>query len=400
MISVSRIATASVTRRPKHTGYKTLFLASALLFIGACNDDTPADPVVIGSIAVTPRLSTARVGSTQQLEAAAFSPSGAPMPGETFVWSSSEKSVATVTESGLVTFVGSGSTAILAKARGFSGFATIVSEANVASVTITAPDPVIQKGQTQMIYATPLDANGVSQFRPVTWTSSAPTVATVNDRGEVSGISPGTATITATSEGKSASVVFTILPPAPVATITLTPTEGTIKIGAKYTLTSELLDKDGAVLNRVITWTTSNSAIATVSADGEITGVSEGIVTITGTSEGKSASVTFAVSQYTGLISGETQTFNGPTAGQSIYFAVYVPAGATSLNVILRDGGGDPDMYVYAPGASSETCKSETGGSTVKEDCTIANPVAGVWVVEVYTYAVHTGTKITATVSK
>lgn len=400
MISVSRIATASVTRRPKSTGYKALLLASALLFVGACEDDTPADPVVIGSIAVTPRLSTARVGATQQLEAAAFGPTGSPMAGETFTWTSSEPTVATVSATGLVTYVGSGSTAILAKARGVSGFATIVSEANVATVSITAPNLILPSGQTRTIYATPLDANGVSQFRPVTWTSSAPTIATVNG-GVITAVSAGNATITATSEGKSASVVFTILPPAPVHTVTLTPGFGTLQVGGTIQITNVLRDVDNGVLsNRVINWTTSNAAVATVSQAGVITAVGAGIVTITATSEGKSGTTTFGVTTDPGLMTGVPVTFTNTATGTSRWYAVYVPVGATELNVTLRQGNGDPDLYTYPPGSNSPNCSSETGGTTIAENCVTANPAPGIWFVEIYAWAAHTGTVLTATITK
>lgn len=398
MISVPRVALASVARRSRMSGSKAFLLASALLFVGACSDDPPADPVVVGSITVEPRLTTDRIGATKQLTAQAFGADGAPMAGETFVWTSAEPSVATVSASGMVTFVGKGSTAILAKARGITGFATIVSDAGVATVSIAASSLVLPLGQSRQIAATPADAAGVALFRPVTWTSSAPTVATVSATGLVQSISPGTATITATSESKSASVIFIVSPPAPVNTVTLSPNSGGLPTTIGIPLTLTLRDVNNGVLsNRVVVWTTSDAGKAMVSQTGVVTGVAPGTVTITATSEGKSGSASFTV--YEGLKSAVGKSATNTAVGTSRWFAVYVPAGSTNLNVTLREGNGDPDLYTYPPGASAPNCSSENGGSTVVENCVTANPAAGVWLIEVYTYAAHTGTVVTATVT-
>lgn len=374
---------------------------SALAALGACEEDTPADPIRVASIAVTPRLTTARVGGTQQLTAVAMDAKGSPMSGETFTWRSSEPTVATVNASGLVTYVGAGSTAILATARGTSGFATIVSDANVASVVLPGATLNLPFPQTRQLQATPTDANGVALFRPVTWASSAPSVATVSATGLVTSVAAGTTNITATSEGKVGTIAVTVVPPAPVATVTLSLTSGYMPTGVNVPITATLRDADGGVLtDRTTTWTSSNNAIATVSATGVVSAVANGAVTITATSEGKSASGTFTA--IPGLRSATGVTFTNATVNTSFLFAVYVPAGSTNLNVTIRGGNGDPDLYLYRPGQSLATaaeCASENGGATVVEDCVRANPVAGVWVVEVYAYVAHAGTTLTATVT-
>lgn len=398
MISVPRVALGSVARLSRMSGSKVLLLASALLFVGACDDETPTDPVVVSSITVEPRLTTDRVGATKQLTAQAFGANGNTMAGETFVWTSAEPSVATVSASGLVTFVGKGSTAILAKARGTTGFATIVSDASVANVSIVASSLVLPLGQSRQIAAMPIDAAGVALFRPVTWTSSAPTVATVSATGLVQSVTPGNATITATSESKSASVIFTVSPPAAVNTVTISPNSGDLPSTVGVPLTLTLRDANNGVLsNRVVVWTTSDAGKATVSQTGVVTGVAPGAVTITATSEGKSGSASFTV--YEGLRSGVGKSATNTVSKTARWFAVYVPVGSTNLNVTLREGDGDPDLYTYPPGASAPNCASESGGSTVAEDCVTANPAAGVWLVEVYAWNAHSGTVVKATVT-
>src|SRR5207249_6003043 len=95
------------------------------------------------------------------------------------------------------------------------------------------------------------------------------------------------ATITATSEGQSgtASVTVAIVP---VASVTVSPTAPNMYVGGTVQLTATLKDAAGSVLSgRALSWTSSNVAIATVSAAGLVTGVAVGAVTITATSEGR-----------------------------------------------------------------------------------------------------------------
>jgi len=159
-------------------------------------------------------------------------------------------------------------------------------------------------------------------------------------------------------------------------------------------------DANGGVLSgRTATWASSNTALATVTSAGVVTALAAGTVTITATSEGRSGSASY--SAVAGLRSGVGQNFGNPTDAIAAY-AVYVPAGSTQLLVTLRNGNGDPDLYVYRPGQDLNTaaaCASENGGAVVSETCTLANPVAGVWVVLVYAYETHANTTITATLT-
>jgi hypothetical protein len=79
------------------------------------------------------------------------------------------------------------------------------------------------------------------------------------------------------------------LPPAPVATVTVTPATASIQRGATQQLTAVLADAGGNVLTgRTIAWSSSGMGVATVSATGLVTGVAAGSATITATSEGRS----------------------------------------------------------------------------------------------------------------
>src|SRR5205085_1248615 len=86
----------------------------------------------------------------------------------------------------------------------------------VASVSVTPASATISAGQSAQLTATPQDANGNPlSGRTVTWSSSNTSVAVADVNGKVTGVAPGSATITATSEGQSGTATVTVTGPAP-----------------------------------------------------------------------------------------------------------------------------------------------------------------------------------------
>jgi len=176
----------------------------------------------------------------------------------------------------------------------------------VATVTV-APNPAsVAVGATVQLTATLKDANGNTLTgRTVAWTTSNASFATVNSSsGLVSGVAVGTATITATSEGKSGKSAVTVVAgtPAPVATVTVTPNPASVAVGGTVQLTATLKDANGNTLTgRTVAWTTSNASFATVnSGTGLVSGVAAGSATITATSEGKSGTSAVTVTAPSG----------------------------------------------------------------------------------------------------
>src|SRR5205823_4456166 len=158
----------------------------------------------------------------------------------------------------------------------------------VASVTVTPAAPTVPVGPTVQVTATPKDANGNPlNGRVVTWSSNNTAVARVNGSGLVTGVGAGTATITATSEGQSGTSDVTVTL-APVASVTVTPSPASVAVGLTVQLTATPKDANGNPLSgRVVTWSSNNTAVATVNGSGLVSGVTAGSATITATSEGK-----------------------------------------------------------------------------------------------------------------
>src|SRR5437667_67697 len=247
-------------------------------------------PLPVASVSVTPATATIGVGQTAQYAAITRDAFGNPLGGRTVTWSSSNPGVATVNGAGQATGVAAGSATITATSEGQGGTATItVSTVLVASVTVSPATASVQAGQTVQLAATPKDANGNPlSGRTVTWASSNSAVATVGGSGLVTGVTAGSATITATSEGESGTSALTVTAPAPapVASVTVTPAPASVPTGQTVQLTATLKDANGNTLTgRTVAWASNNTAVATVTGSGMVSGVTAGTASIAATSE-------------------------------------------------------------------------------------------------------------------
>src|SRR5439155_182127 len=234
----------------------------------------------------------------------------------------------------------------------------------VSSVTVSPASTTLQVGQTVQLTATPKDANGNPLTgRTVTWSSSNPSVASVDGSGLVTGGgTAGSATITATSEGQSGTSSITVSSvPVPVSSVTVSPASASVAAGQTVQLTATPKDANGNPLSgRVVSWASSNTSAATVNGTGLVSGVAAGSATITATSEGQSgtASITVAV----------------PVASVTVSPAsASVPAGQTTqLTATPKDVNGNPLSGRVVTWASSNTSVA-----TVSSSGLVTGKVAG-----------------------
>ena len=163
----------------------SLMLLAGVALAAACGDDTtepPPEPPRATTITVTPATTEfTALGATSQLSAEVRDQNGQLIAGATVNWGSSSPEVATVDATGLATAVGNG------------------------SATITASDTVRLAAEVR-------DANGhaVAGDASLTWSSSDPSVATVDGAGLVSGVALGTATVTAASASLQGTAQITV----------------------------------------------------------------------------------------------------------------------------------------------------------------------------------------------
>lgn len=153
------------------------------------------------------------------------------------------------------------------------------------------------KGGTAKITATISPTEHISSDK-ITWSSSNTNVATVNDIGVVTAKTNGSATIIAKAvNGKTASCKVTVQykTEIPITAVKLNTTNLTLNKGKTSTLVATITPSN-TTQSKTITWSSSNTNIATVSNTGVVTAKASGTATITAkTSNGKTATCKITV---------------------------------------------------------------------------------------------------------
>ena len=166
----------------------------------------------VASVTISPAAATLRIGTKVQLTATTKDSAGSVLTGRVVTWLSNAPTVASVSASGLVTAVALGSASITATSEGKSATITItVTQVPVSTVTVTPSSASLSVGATQQLSAVTKDSAGnVLTGRAITWSSSAAGVGSVSVNGLVTAVAVGSATVTATSEGKTGSAAITV----------------------------------------------------------------------------------------------------------------------------------------------------------------------------------------------
>ena len=264
------------------------------------DQDVPAESIEAGSYTANMLL-----GSSQQL-----SPVVRPRNStDSVVFISDDTSILTVSNSGVVQAVGVGTTRITAAAGNQICAYTIVvsmdSSMIVTEMDLSLSSNTIYVGNSvsAQLQVRPSSA---SSYATVTLTSSNEKVATVNNFGRVTGIAPGTATITATCGSVTATTKVTVISIPSTETgststssnsgqvVTVDPSYVVLKPGATRTLTAKATPSSAS---QKFTYKSANSSIATVSPSGVITAVGTGATSITVSNGTASAMVTVIVNR-------------------------------------------------------------------------------------------------------
>ncbi len=192
----------------------------------------------------------------------------------------------------------SGTLRRLAVAAGVTILATCTTPVDptpVASVLLLPPNDSVRIGEVRQLEVQVFDAaQNRLQGRRVSYRSNEPAIATLDTLGQVHGLSLGSVLLTATVEGKSGSATFKVI--SAVDRVAVAPLTADIPLGSSRQLAANVLDRSGnAIAGRPVTWSSSNSAIATVSITGLVSAVALGRATITASVESKQGTSTIDV---------------------------------------------------------------------------------------------------------
>ena len=283
-------------------GVSTITAASGTISATANLTVTGAN---LASLAVTPATVSIPLGKLQQFTATGtFDDQTTQNITDVVTWSSSSNAIASITVSGLATGRSLGTATITAAFGTINGTAAVTVDASdLVSLSIDPADPTIAQTTSLAFSAIGTFTDGSTHDLTLqcTWTSSNPGVAKVsNSRGLVKGVSPGTATITATLGSVNAKTTITVTN-ATIVSITVTPAGKTIAPGTQLTFTATGVFSDAStqVITRDATWASDNPAVATLTPVSIVTGVSAGTANISATFNGVTGSTPITVSGVT-----------------------------------------------------------------------------------------------------
>ena len=242
---------------------------------------------------VTVNNSSVTLSVTQTIQiTASIVPSNA--TNQNVQWTTNNSGVATVTN-GLITAVSVGSAIITVTTTDGSYTATIAVtvQIGVVSVSVSPSSVTLRPNQTTQVTATVLPSNAPN--KTVTWSSSNTNVANVNNTGLITSVANGNATVTVRTQSNNKTAIVSVTVTTLVTGITVSPTTVSLTPGRSQQITATVLPSTAS--NKTVTWSSSNSSIATVGNHGLITGVRIGTTSVIAkTQDGnKTATITVRV---------------------------------------------------------------------------------------------------------
>ena len=250
-------------------------------------------------------------------------------------------------------------------------------QVEVSSVSLNTATIEMVEGETFTLVATVLPKD--AEYDGVTWASSNASVASVNS-GTVTAVKDGTATITASAGGKSATCNVKVSAKiVAVTSITLDKTSLSMQVGDTETLTATIKPEDAT--DKTIVWTSSDEAVVSVS-NGKITALKSGKATITAKSSTCSAECMVTVSVNTESITLDKTTLSLAVGESATLTATVKPDDATDKtvtwsssdeSVVKVDNG-----KVTARKSGTSTVSAKCGGKTAECVVTVSVPVSSI----------------------
>jgi uncharacterized protein YjdB len=218
----------------------------------------------------------------------AFDCNGNSIRDKTINFSSGNTAVATVTTGGQVVGVSVGTTTVSAVANGKQGTAQVTVTPEVATTVTVSPATItLRVGNIRQFTATPKNPAGVAiTGKTIRWSSSNSSIASVDQTGNVTALTPGNVIIAADADGVigNASVAVTNLP---IGSCSLSPATQRVTVTAQAQPVITLRDTANNVLptlGRALSWISDNEVVATVSGTGVITARRAGTARVTASS--------------------------------------------------------------------------------------------------------------------
>ena len=196
------------------------------------------------------------------------------------LWESSAPDVVSV-ENGVITALNKGVATITATWHNVSDSMIVTADYELTDFQLSASEMwIVSKETAEIEIVDKVHENAPASFE---WASSDTSVLTVNDNGLLTAKAPGVATITATSDnGISRSCTVHVC--YPVTTIAFEASEHTVVVGDQVQLIANVTTRNETLINKLVSFESSDPTIATVNNEGVVTAVSSGTAEISATS--------------------------------------------------------------------------------------------------------------------
>ena len=272
-----------------------IITASIGKLTATCNLTVAREIIEVTSVEITPEGPiTITEGEELQLTTT-IAPENA--TNKEVTWSSSDKTIATVSETGLVTAIAAGEATITASAGDITAECVVIverAEVAVSEVQITPAGPLtIEPNEEIQLTATVLPENATE--RSVVWACDDAEVLSISENGLVKALTEGTAMVTATAGGIVAECEITVMEGVVAVTAVTIDNEEllTLTEGEELQLTATVAPENAT--NKEVTWSSSDNTIATVSETGLVMAIAAGEATITASAGEVSDSVEITV---------------------------------------------------------------------------------------------------------
>jgi uncharacterized protein YjdB len=258
----------------------------------------------LASIALSPSNAILAPGSTLSYSAVGTFTDGSKRGlGGNLTWSSSNTTVATINNFGAAAGQSAGVTIITVQSGSVSATASLVVEgAALSSIQVSPTNGSVPENINVGFTARGLFANGdnLDLTGAVTWTSSAPSVATISNasgsKGVATAVAPGSATISASFGGQAGAASLTVTN-VTLTSVSVTPASASISTGSTQQFAANGTFSDGSTMNLTsqVSWSSSNVSVAIINSNGLLTSSSAGTSTITASLNGVSGTAIVSV---------------------------------------------------------------------------------------------------------
>ncbi len=261
-------------------------------------------PEVAANVTVNPGVVTLRKGNTRTFTATVKNASGIVITGRPVRWTSSNSSIASIDQNGMLIALAAGQVAVAAEVDQIVGAANVlITEVRIETCSVTPATNRVLVGQQTQPTISLRDSAGMLlqlQGRPINWVSDNEIVAGVSQSGVITARKAGTAKVTATSiefPGVSCSTSVDAFDPR-VDKVLINQQTGMLRIGIPRLLTASVVDSvNNPIPNKVVVWTSLTPAVATVTNLGIVTGTALGTARIQASVDGVSDIVSYQVTK-------------------------------------------------------------------------------------------------------